>query len=126
MVTLNAEPVVVPEDDPVRVCSQPGCPRLVKAGAYRGLCDEHRKARDKARGTRQQRGYGAEHQRFRAKYVQAIKDGQTVLCWRCGQPIKDPDDLHLGHDDNDRSITRGPEHSRRCNLSAAGRASHRS
>lgn len=109
-----------------RVCRIPKCPTLVDADAYRGLCDVHRKATDKARGTRKQRGYGTAHQQQRATYVQAIKDGHQCLCWRCGQPITDPADLHLGHDDNDRSITRGPEHSRRCNLSAAGRSSHRS
>jgi hypothetical protein len=29
----------------------------------------------------------------------------------------------LGHDDHDRSITRGPEHRDRCNRAAAGRSS---
>lgn len=48
--------------------------------------------------------------------------GHVVHCWRCLTPI-DPTNWHLGHDDDDRRITRGPEHPA-CNLSAAGRASH--
>jgi hypothetical protein len=46
-----------------------------------------------------------------------------VSCWRCLEPILPGADFHLGHDDNDRTIIRGPEHPL-CNLSAAGKASH--
>lgn len=109
----------------MRVCKIPGCPTLVAADAYRGLCDTHRKERDRNRGTREQRGYGQQHQRTRARYAAAITKGETVLCWRCQLPILTTDDLHLGHDDRDRTVTRGPEHGRGCNLSAAGRARHK-
>ena len=46
----------------LRVCSQPGCPELTD----QGRCQAHRKQADRARGTRQQRGYGKAHtNRFR-------------------------------------------------------------
>lgn len=39
--------------------------------------------------------------------------GERFVCWRCvelGKPhYVDPRDWTLGHDDNDRSIIRGPE-----------------
>lgn len=109
----------------MKVCPIPGCPTLVDAGAYRGLCDTHRKERDRNRGTTTQRGYGTQHQRTRAELAAAITRGDTILCWRCNQPITTTTDLHLGHDDHDRTITRGPEHGRGCNLKAAGQARHR-
>ena len=59
------------------------------------------------------------------KAKKMLKAGELVLCWRCQdphQPITGRQ-WHLGHDDHDRTITRGPEHER-CNLSAAGHASH--
>lgn len=74
------------------------------------------------------RGYGAAHQRERAKWKPKV-DAGVVDCWRCGKRIKpDPtltgDGWDLGHDDNDRSIYRGPEHST-CNRSKTGRAAPR-
>ena len=104
----------------MRVCSTPGCPTLVKAGAYKGRCTACNRAAGRARGTREQQGYGATHRREREAIVKRINSGQTVTCWRCHEPITDPADMHLGHDDHDRSITRGPEHAA-CNLQAAGR-----
>lgn len=39
--------------------------------------------------------------------------GEVFICWRCaerGQPhAVDPTNWHLGHDDLDRSVYRGPE-----------------
>jgi hypothetical protein len=103
-----------------RVCAEAGCPTLTDATR----CTTHTRAKDKARGTRQQRGYTAEHDREARAWRERVARGELVKCWRCGKPITDPSDLHLGHDDLDRSITRGPEHGRACNLSAAGRARH--
>lgn len=71
------------------------------------------------RGTRTERGYGPEHQAQRDAWQQVMDGGQVVDCWRCHQPV-DPQLWQLGHDDEDRSITRGPEHPL-CNLRAAGR-----
>lgn len=103
-----------------RVCLEPGCPTLTD----RRRCPTHERARDKARGTRQQRGYDAAHYREANRLRDLIRAGHQVTCWRCGLPITDADDCHLGHDDHDRNITRGAEHGRTCNLAAAGRASH--
>ena len=101
-----------------RVCSHPGCPQLVPTAAYRGLCDEHRKQRDRDRGTREQRGYGDDHRKLRAAWQRRINQGELVQCWRCGARVAGSR-WHLGHDDHDRSITRGPE-CVECNLKAAG------
>lgn len=79
------------------------------------------------------RGYGAAHQRSRREWEPLVKAG-GVACWRCGRPIVDGkirtargkvvSSWHVGHDDHDRSITRGPEHIL-CNLAAAGRKAGR-
>lgn len=107
-----------------RVCAEPGCPTIVTSTAYRGRCDTHRRQWDQQRGTTTQRGYGANHQQERVAWQRRIDSGELIFCWRCGEQIQQGAGWHLGHDDVDRSITRGPEHDRRCNLSAAGRASH--
>lgn len=77
---------------------------------------------EKARGTKAQRGYGKGYQSDRKVWAMMVATGE-VNCWRCLKPILPGAQFHLGHDDNDRSIIRGPEHPR-CNLSAAGKASH--
>lgn len=79
--------------------------------------------RDKARGTRQERGYDAVHDQLKADYQRRMNAGERFACWRCGGPI-DPASWHLGHDDLDRRIYRGPEHPS-CNLPTAGRRSRR-
>ena len=43
-----------------------------------------------------------------------------LTCWRCGDKILRGEPFDLGHDDDDRTITRGPEHANRCNRRAAG------
>lgn len=69
-----------------------------------------------AHGTSSQRGYGTEHQRLRRTWVDRVARGD-VDCWRCHQPILPGTDWQLGHDDDDRTKYRGPEHAK-CNLSA--------
>lgn len=105
----------------MKVCIEPGCPELTR----KSRCTEHERAKDRARGTRQERGYGADHVRLRADYQRRMDAGEVFVCWRCaerGRPHDvDPDDWHLGHDDHDRSIYRGPE----CttgNLATSGRS----
>ena len=103
-----------------RVCSVPGCPALTDTGR----CTKHRREADRARGTRQARGYDRDYDRTRARWQRRLDAGETIVCWRpdCDTVI-DPTDWHLGHDDHDRSIIRGPE----CpphNLSHAGQAAH--
>jgi hypothetical protein len=67
--------------------------------------------------TRQQRGYDAAYDRTRARYKLVVDAGRAT-CWRCGRWIDPRTEWHLGHDDHDRRIIRGPEHAR-CNLAAA-------
>lgn len=64
------------------------------------------------------RGYGPAHRRLRAKLAPSV-DAGLVDCWRCGQRIQVGQAWDLGHDDNDRSIYRGPEHAGPCNRHAA-------
>lgn len=75
-----------------------------------------------ARATTTERGYGARHQRQRRRWQRRIDNGETVLCWRpeCGKPILPGEPWDLGHDDHDRSITRGPEH-QACNRATSSR-----
>ncbi|GAB3776740.1 hypothetical protein GCM10027600_43020 [Nocardioides ginsengisegetis] len=97
----------------LRVCLD--CPELTNTSR----CPACARAKDKARGTRQQRGYDATHDRLRASYQQRMDQGHTYTCWRCTKPI-DPNAWHLGHDDHDRSRYRGPE-CPACNLATSGR-----
>ena len=104
----------------MKVCAEPGCPTLTPTTR----CPDHTRARNVARGTATNRGYGAAHRAARADAVARIAAGGHVTCWRCGQPITNANDMHIGHDDRDRRITRGPEHATKCNLRAAGLARH--
>lgn len=98
-----------------RPCIEPGCPVITDSTR----CAEHERARDRVRGTRQERGYDAAHDALRADYQQLMSAGVSFECWRCGDPI-DPEHWHLGHDDHDRSVYRGPE-CLPCNLATRGR-----
>ena len=97
----------------VKVCLD--CPTIIPTG---NRCPTCARRNDKARGTRQQRGYDATHDRLRRHYTNRMNTGETFTCWRCGDPITGPFDL--GHDDHDRSIYRGPEHPA-CNRATNGR-----
>lgn len=102
-----------------RVCLEPDCPELIDVGNSR--CIKHERARDKARGTSTERGYDASHQRLRAWWQRKLDKGETIKCWRCDDPIN-PTAWHLGHDDHDRTVYRGPE-CVRCNTATASRRS---
>lgn len=104
----------------MKVCAESGCPALTDSTR----CTDHTRQRDRARGTRQQRGYDAAHDRLRATWQHKLDTGATVWCWRClthgtRTPI-DPSNWHLGHDDEDRSKYRGPE-CVPCNTATSGR-----
>ena len=58
------------------------------------------------------RGYGWSHQKLRAQWAPKVARGD-VACWRCGRLIGPHEEWHLGHDDNDRTVTHGPEHAHR-------------
>lgn len=96
-----------------KVCAVPGCPTI----SEQSRCPEHRRPNSNARG------YGHAHRTQAQAWRARVAAGEHVTCWRCGQPITDPTDLDLGHDDLDRSITRGPEHAAACNRSTAGKYS---
>jgi hypothetical protein len=76
-----------------------------------------------ARGNTTARGYGAKHQALRKRVAAPVKAGRAV-CWRCGLPIHPWMQWDLGHDDNDRTVHRGPEHSH-CNRSSAASRGNR-
>ena len=105
----------------MRVCSQPGCPTLGTAAR----CAEHRRQVERARGTRQQRGYDAAYDAARRKWKPQVEAGlvdcHAPTCLMTIRRIMLGAAWDLGHDD-DRHI-RGPEH-RRCNRAAGGKASH--
>lgn len=100
-----------------RVCADPGCPTLTDTTR----CTEHTRAKDKARGTKQQRGYDATHDRERTRWRKLINT-RGATCARCAAPIQPGEPFHLDHT-SDRGSYLGPSHPE-CNLSAAGKASH--
>lgn len=100
-----------------RVCTD--CPRLIERTRRR--CSSCARAHNKARGTKAERGYGAEFQRARRAAKREVDAGRAK-CWRCGGRIEAGAPFDLGHSD-DRTVIRGPEHVR-CNRSAAGRSAH--
>lgn len=89
-----------------RVCSEAGCGRLVEK---QGPCPEHAREREQARGTRQERGYGAAHDALRRRWAPKVALGR-VDCSRCGERIRPGEPWHLDHDSTDRSRYLGPSH----------------
>jgi hypothetical protein len=102
-----------------RICGKPGCPVITDER----MCLQHRREADKARGTREQRGYDHAHRSLRKAFLAEHQAG-TLICWRCREPIPPTEPFDLGHDDTDRTIYRGPEHANRCNRAAGGRKAH--
>lgn len=100
-----------------KVCSKPGCPTLTAGGC----CPDHAREADRARGTRQQRGYGPDHFARRRRWAPRVATG-LVRCSRCGERITKGQPWALDHAD-DRASYRGPSHAT-CNNSAGGRAAH--
>lgn len=96
-------------------CPAPGCPAVIPRSTDHCL--------DHARPAFTQR-YGSAHTTESRRWKRRIATGERVLCWRCGEPITNPAEMDLGHDDSDKTIVRGPEHAK-CNRSTAGRMSHR-
>ena len=110
---------------PKRVCPCLGCaahdgscPKLTNGGR----CPRCTRAADKARGTRQQRGYTSEHDQLRRTWARRIARSPVPCARNCGQLIHPGDDWHLDHRDDRRGYL-GPSCAT-CNLSAAGRAAH--
>jgi hypothetical protein len=89
-----------------RVCTEPGCGLLVEHGVRDGRCDDCRRAKDKARGTRQQRGYGAEHDALRAEL---LPEAYGQRCHLCNERMWPHQQLALDHTE-DRTGYRGIVH----------------
>lgn len=99
---------------PGKPCTTPGCPNVVPAGAG-GKCGECRPIAEQARGSRHERGYGAEHER---SGDQALR-GKTH-CERCGEPFTSDNPPQRGHVVAQRRGGQASDgyaaHCRRCNL----------
>jgi hypothetical protein len=106
----------------MHVCSQPGCPELTTARR----CDDHATQYERARGTRQQRGYDTAHERLRKQWQHKVEQGgvhcMAKVCLMPARLILLGQPWHLDHND-DRTGYRGPAHER-CNTSAGGKAAH--
>lgn len=61
----------------------------------------------------------AEYRALRKQLNQQVQAG-NAYCWRCGHWLQPEQEWHLGHDDHDPTIIRGPEHPH-CNRKAAAR-----
>ncbi|BBC53952.1 putative HNH endonuclease [Mycobacterium phage HC] len=70
-------------------------------------------------GSTSARGYGWKHQALRAQVKPYVEAGH-VDCWRCGERIQPGQQWDLGHDDDDRSRYRGPEHALAKDCAAGG------
>jgi hypothetical protein len=77
----------------------------------------------KAGKTAKELGYGASHVAARKRWAVKVAAGE-VACWRCGRTIAPGAPWDLGHDEHDRTITRGPEH-QLCNRQAGARKGNR-
>jgi hypothetical protein len=61
--------------------------------------------------------YGGAHQAIRRALLPYVPGSR---CWRCGYPILPGQPWDLGHDDDNPTLYRGPEHAR-CSRQAGGR-----
>lgn len=92
-----------------RTCKgSPTCPAVLTSGER--YCPTHLAEWEARRGTSTQRGYGGRHQKLRASWQRRINAGEVIVCWRptCSVRITGTA-WHLGHDDDDRRIYKGPE-----------------
>lgn len=81
------------------------CPTILTQGERR--CPRHAKAYEQRRGTRQERGYDARHDRLRAQWQGRIDRGEHVVCATCPTVITGRD-WQLGHTE-DRTGYLGPQ-----------------
>lgn len=75
---------------------------------------------DRRYGTRQQQGYGPEHQALRRRWAPLVRAG-GVDCARCHQPIRRGQQWDLGHvDGSNKQAYAGPEHRHKRDCPAGG------
>lgn len=94
----------------MRVCIEPSCPALTS----KTRCPTHERAKDKARGTRQARGYDADFERAKLEpeYVNATH------CTECDEPFTETNPKTAGHSTAIRNGGQGSKilpQCRRCN-----------
>lgn len=65
----------------LRVCLESGCPTIGDTPR----CAAHRSERERERGSRQERGYGAAHEAIRRTLLARHVEG--TLCRACGRPM---------------------------------------
>jgi hypothetical protein len=99
-----------------------GCPTGAVVPAGHSRCAGCQRGRERQRGTRQERGYDARHDRLRARYQRRMDAGERFTCWRCLEERGvrhdvDPASWDLGHQGGKH---RGPECPAR-NRATAGR-----
>lgn len=88
------------------------CPALIDGP---GRCVDCDRKKDRARGTRQDRGYDAAYDAEHREYQRRMDSGEVFTCWRCAElgrphPVDPrPGRWHLGHSNDDRSVIRGPQ-----------------
>jgi hypothetical protein len=96
----------------LKPCLERGCPRPTS----RTRCPTHERQHDRARGTRQQRGYDAAHDQLRGLLVATYDPAEA--CSRCLRPLGPVAALlDLGHTD-DRAGWQGLQH-QACNRSGS-------
>jgi hypothetical protein len=96
-----------------------GCGKLAASTRCPACTRLQYRARDQRRPSTAERGYGTAHQALRTQWKPRVEAGEAT-CWRCTQPILPGTPWDLGHDDEDRTRYRGPEHVK-CNRSTASR-----
>jgi hypothetical protein len=125
----NPARATTPEVMAIRVCacigcaSHPGsCPELTTTRH----CNTCRPVHERARGTKQQRGYDRHHdhlrERWRPRVERGLVDCHADPCIAPQLRIQPGEAWHLDHTAA-RTGYRGPAHAR-CNTSAGGRAAH--
>jgi hypothetical protein len=94
----------------MKVCLEPGCPSLTNTSR----CERHTRERDKARGTRQQRGYDAEYE----AQLKSPTYLEATHCAACGKPFTADNPKTGGHSTAIRKGGKGSKilaHCRSCN-----------
>lgn len=97
---------------PPHPCNHPGCPALVRDGAY---CDDHKKERgrttDERRGSREQRGYTWRWRKYRAWF---LNHHPVCVAEGCGRPAEHVDHIKRINGQNDPLFWKASNHQPLC------------